>query len=155
MTTACGPRWRVDLPRSWRVRRGAGFVAAATAPGAHPAVMPLVVVGHERLPAELALRALAASATEHLAGLTDAVEDLGSTGGVGPPARWVQVLAFTARQPRAEVALVLALVAPNEPDADGARDVIQVVATCALDDLPRHGPVFVGVVESVRAVARP
>jgi hypothetical protein len=129
-------------------------VVAATAPGPHPAVAPLVVVGHERLPAGLALRALAASATAHLAGLTDAVEELGSTDRDSPLARFVQILSFTARQPAAEVALVLALVAPDEPDADGARDVIQVVGTCALDDLPRHGPVFAGVVESVRAVAR-
>jgi hypothetical protein len=41
-------------------------------------------------------------------------------------------------------------VSPTTADGDGARDVLQVVGTCALDDLDRYAPAFAEVVESVR-----
>jgi hypothetical protein len=132
------------------LRRGDDLVAAV-APGPHRAVTAHLLVGREPLPADLSLRAVEAGA---MAALRSGVEDLDELGSTETRRRGIErrvsVLICVPRGRGVEVAQLLALIRAAAPDADGTRDVVELVGTCALDELDRYGPDFAAVVESVR-----
>jgi hypothetical protein len=147
------PGWRVDLPPSWARQRTADALVAsggATASG----VRPHIVVALENLSSALPLEAVATRAGAALVdladGQSDAVDDLGVTRTCDESLeRVVRVVGFEARRVRVDVAVVLAFLA-RPPAGEPHRDVLQVVGSCALDDLDRCAPEFAAVIGSAR-----
>jgi hypothetical protein len=155
-----GSRWRVELPRGWRPKSGPGVDLLAMAPAPVRHVAAHLLLAFEHLPRDMALETLAARSAAHLGAVGRDVRILGergSGGGVSPGGgleRSTRVVAFDARRGPAEVAQVVAFVAPRDGDGEG-RDVAQFVGTCSFDELPRYGDVFAAVIESLVRHAHP
>jgi hypothetical protein len=153
--TDASPRWHVDLPRSWTKQR-TGDVLVASAPTAAHGIRPQIVVGVERIPPNVGLDTVATRACATLGDLAevhrdgDAVDDLGGARTCdGSLERVVRVVSFEAHRSGIDVAVVLSLVA-RPPSGHAGRAVLQVSATCALDDLAHHAPELTAVIRSAR-----
>jgi hypothetical protein len=156
-TGAC---WRVELPRGWQPKCGPGVDLLAVAPVAVRQVAAHLLLAFEHLPRDMALETLAARSVAHIGAIGRDVRILGERGQGGgvSPGGWLErstrIVAFDARRGSAEVAQVVAFVAPRDGDGEG-RDVAQFVGTCAFDELPRYGDVFAAVIESLAVHAHP
>jgi hypothetical protein len=155
-----GSRWRVELPRGWQPKCGPGVDLLAVAPVSARPVAAHLLLAFEHVPRDMALETLAARSVAHIGAIGRDVRILGERGqggGVSPDVgleRSTRVVAFDARRGPAEVAQVVAFVAPRHHDGEG-RDVAQFVGTCAFDELPRFGDVFAAVIESLAVHPHP
>jgi hypothetical protein len=150
-------RWHVDLPAGWTRHRAGGALVAAAPAGSlawSAGVRPHVLVGVDRLAGRVPLDTVATPALGALGELADGGDDgidvlVAERWGDERFERVLRVAWLGARDRDVDVAVVLYLVAPC-PSAAAERDVLQVAAVCAVDDLERCRPDLVAVLDSVR-----
>jgi hypothetical protein len=141
--------FHAELPVGWRPLVGPQVVVVARPPdeAVRGGVATHVLVARDRVPAGVTLDELADRSTAAVARRGNDVATIarGSHRNEGLE-RCIRVLTYASAPQGIEVAQVLALVAPV-----GGSELAQVVGTCALDELPRYGPAFTAVIESITA----
>jgi autotransporter translocation and assembly factor TamB len=157
-----GPAFEVWAPREMQQRdapQSAGALVAETREG----FAPNLVVGHNRVSADMSLEALAARLQADAAALPGAKPLAEQT--VAGTAGEVRIVAFThagAQGSGPLYQMTACLLAPSPesngeqqdsggpaPDS-GDRDLIYLTGTCTVDQMPTWAPAFVDAASSVR-----
>ena len=157
-----GPMFEVWAPEEMQ-RRDAPESAGALVADLADGFAPNLVVGHNRVSADMTLDALAARLESDAAALPDAEVRAGRT--VAGLAGEVRVIAFThaGRESSGPLYQMTACLLAPSPDSNGEqprpagqrvdpgeRDLIYLTGTCTVDQMSTWDPAFIDAATSVR-----
>ena len=144
-----GPMFEVWAPQEMR-RRDAPENAGALVADAADGFAPNLVVGHNRVSADMSLEALAARLEADAAALPGAELRAGRT--VTGTAGEVRITAFThaGQQGSGPLYQMTACLLAPSPETDGERDLIYLTGTCTVEQMTAWDPAFVDAAGSVR-----
>jgi hypothetical protein len=145
-----GPMFEVWAPQEMHQRDAPENVGALVAESVD-GFAPNLVVGHDRVSADMTLEALAARLEADASALPGAEVRAGRT--VSGTAGQVRITAFTHAGQQGSGPLyqmTACLLAPEpEPEPGPDRDLIYLTGTCTVDQMPRWDPAFVDAASSV------
>ena len=145
-----GPAFEVWAPLEMQQRdapESAGALVAEEADG----FAPNLVVGHNRVAADMTLDALATRLESDAAALPDA--EVQPARVVNGSAGLVHITSFTHAGPQGSGPLyqmTACLLAPSAGSNGDERDLIFLTGTCTVDQMPAWDPAFVDAATSVR-----
>lgn len=139
-----------SLPPRWRPYSAPDLDLVARPPFDHGAFATTLLVARDELPAHVSMRAVLDATTSRLEVLGDEVEVLGERCVVTDGhERGTRLVAFDRHEIDERLVQVQCFVAPIR-HSGVTRPVAQLVGTCTFDDLPRHGPAFADIAQSIR-----
>jgi hypothetical protein len=143
-----GPMFEVWAPQEMQQRDAPENVGALVAESVD-GFAPNLVVGHNRVAADMTLEALAVRLESDAAALPGAEVRAGRT--VAGTAGEVRITAFThaGQQGSGPLFQMTACLLAPKPEPDGERDLIYLTGTCTVDQMATWDPAFVDAASSV------